>query len=102
MKQENIYQTFQQKRSKAGFGLIVKKNEHKGSDVTTIWSVEDRKLILLRNKLWFQCTSDNYRASDCRSTCLACQKSTFKPLTTISNGQILHSKSRLMQLNVAP
>ena len=72
-KRENVFHSKEQKQTPRAC-VYCDKQGHKASECEIVKSVADRKLILSKKKLCFNCTGTKHRASDCRSNklCLNC------------------------------
>ena len=72
-KREGVFQTKGQKQTLRACGYCDNQG-HKASQFQSVKSVEDRRLILSKKKLDFNCTGTKHEASDCRSNklCLIC------------------------------
>ena len=72
-KREGVFQTKEQKQTTRTC-VYCNKQGRKASQCESVKSVEDRRLILSKKKLCFNCTGTKHRASDCRSnkSCLIC------------------------------
>ncbi len=65
------------------------KDDHRSSDCSLVTAAEDRRKILAKRKLCFNCTGPSHRASICRSTstCKNCKKRHYTSISDVTNKQ---------------
>ena len=69
--------------------VYCEKEDHRSSECSLVTAAEDRKKILAKWKLCFNCTGPSHRASNCRSTstCKNCKRRHHTSICDVTNEQ---------------
>ena len=75
IRRENLFQVRDKDKKPAYVCVYCEKAGHKSSEYELVSGTPERRLILSKKKLCFNCTGPKHRASDCRSnkTCANCK-----------------------------
>ena len=75
LRRENLFQVRDKDQKSAYVSVYCKKPGHKSSECELVSGIRERRPILSKNQLRFNCTSPKHRTYDCRSNkgCVNCK-----------------------------
>ena len=93
-KREAVFQTKEQKQTPHACAYC-DKQDYNARQCESVKSVEDRRLILSKRKLCFNCTGTKHRASDCcrNKLCLVCNPKHHTSICDENENVLLETKS---------